>query len=327
MRKTLAVIVPVSDFEPLTMIFSSICNITSLNFGEYRPLIVYVIDTNNLEKISKIRNFIENKGLSWAVKIIRRSTNRGKRAGAINDALDYVARFKPKYIAIFDIDTKPETDFIVKCVNALEKEPKAYIASSRRYILNPKNLVSETVEIEYYLLNFLIKKLHFKQFNGLIGVLRSDIILKYRLDEAALTEDADFATRMHAAGLKAILVDSTKLFEQSPITWRDLLNQRKRWYFGGLQLWKLWKLVKKSKNRKFIASWILSLSLSYIPIIAMPLIFLAPFILLYKFKKIEKTKILLGLLIHTILLQCAAVLAIYNFIRKKEVEWKPLRRE
>ncbi len=306
-------IIPVSQFEPIEIILKSVKHLKSLDWNGFDYKLIYVVDkkSNNDPRAEVLRK--------EGVVVLERNTTRGRRGGAINDALNLLDE-SVEYIAIFDVDSKPERDFVIKCIEALEKEDKAYIASSKRYISNPINLVSETIEVEYYLINFLLKKSAFKQFNGLIGVLKAKLLRKYRLNENAVTEDADFATRMHSMGYKAILVENTKIFEQAPIKWRDLYNQRKRWYYGGLQLWKYWKAVKKS-NFKFAISWLSALTLTYVIIITAPFLLLAPPLLLYKFRKVKKLIVVFGLLIHVLILQFAAIMALISFIKKRGVEW------
>jgi cellulose synthase/poly-beta-1,6-N-acetylglucosamine synthase-like glycosyltransferase len=188
------------------------------------------------------------------------------------------------------------------------------------------NLVSQTVEVEYYLINFLLRKSKFKQFNGLIGVLRAEHLMKYRLNENAITEDADFATRMHCLGYRAILVDGIKIYEQAPLSWKDLVSQRKRWYYGGLQLWKYWRSVKATKNLGFILSWLSALTITYMIVLFVPLLILAPPLLLYKFRSFKKVLVTFGLLIHAILLQYSAICAIAKYIRGRGMEWSPIKR-
>jgi len=311
-------IVPISPFEPVEIILDSIKHLKSLEWNDLDYELLYVVDKKD-SKDSR-PEILRKEG----VKVLERNDTRGKRAGAINDALDFLEN-KPEYIAIFDVDSRPEKDFIIKCVEALEENKKGYIASSKRYISNPINLVSETVEAEYYFINFLLKKSAFKQFNGLIGVLRAEFLIKYKLNEDAIAEDADFATRMHSKGYKAILVENTRIFEQAPIKWKDLYNQRKRWYYGGLQLWKYWKDVRKC-NFKFVFSWFSALTLTYTVFLALPFLLLAPPLLLYKFRKIKKMVVVFGLFIHVLILQFAAIMALINFIKNRGIEWGSIER-
>jgi len=315
----IAVIVPVSPFEEKEIVRRSVEYLKSLDYGGMEVKIVYVIDSSG-EKDDRF-SLVSELG----AEVIYRKDRRGKRAGAINDALKYLESFRPRYIAIFDVDSRPEKNFVTECVKVLEQCENCYIASTKRYISNAVNLVSETVEAEYYLLNFLLSKSKFKQFNGLIGVLKGEILMKERLNERAITEDADFATRMHSSGKIAALVKSSKLYEQAPVTWRDLYNQRKRWYYGGLQLWKYRRDMKKAKRGVRI-SWYLALTLTYVPVLYIPLLLISPILLLYHYKKISKLKVTAGLVFHALLLQCAAIKALISYLRNREVEWNAMKR-
>ncbi|MBO8179151.1 MAG: glycosyltransferase family 2 protein [Archaeoglobus sp.] len=315
----LAVVVPVSPFEDEEIIRRSIEHLKSLDYDDFDVKLVYVIDSNG-ENDRRPETAIR-----LGVEVVFRENRRGKRAGAINDALKYLSDFKPDYVAIFDVDSRPEMNFIVECVKALESCEDCYIASTKRYISNPINLVSETVEAEYYLINFLLGKSKFRQFNGLIGVLRAEFLMQEGLNEWAVAEDADFATRMHAKGRKAVLVKTSRIYEQAPITWKDLYNQRKRWYYGGLQLWRYRKEMRKASLGVRL-SWYMALTLTFVPMLYLPLLLLSPFFLLAHFRKISKVKVTFGLFIHALMLQYAAVKALFSFVRKREVEWGAMQR-
>ncbi|AEA46731.1 glycosyltransferase [Archaeoglobus veneficus] len=316
----LAIVVPVSPFEPVEILKQSALHLKSLDYRGMVIKLLYVVDLKEEgdERVKALRKL--------GVEVLERRTTRGKRAGAINDALKALKDFMPDYIAIFDVDSRPAKDFVVKCVKALENDAKAYIASSPRYISNPINLVSKTIEAEYHLINFLLRRSGFRQFNGLIGVLRAKYLFKYRLREGAVAEDADFATRMHARGLRAIFVGDTLTYEQSPLSWKDLFNQRKRWYYGGLQLWRYWKDVKRSRDSNFILSWFMALTFTYFVALLLPLMVFSPPLIIYRFRNVKKLVVVAGLVIHTVLLQYAAIQAMLSFARKRGVEWKAIER-
>lgn len=319
--KKVAVIIPVSPHESLEIVLSSAREIKSLDYKGFDVKILYSMDTNGEDERAEL---LRKEGVDVLLR-----ESRGKRAGAINDALKYLKGFNPDYVAIFDVDSAPQSNFIQECVSALENDKKAYIASSRRYISNPINLVSKTIEAEYYLMNFLLEKSAFKQFNGLIGVHRAELLYQKELNERVITEDADYATRMHARGYRAILVSNTRTYEQSPVTWMDLLDQRKRWYYGGLELWRHWERVRKSENKRFVLSWTAAMVVTYIIILFLPFILLSPFVLFYYSQKLSRKihfSVVAGLALHVIVLQYSALVAISNFITNKGVEWKAMER-
>ncbi|MFP3909155.1 MAG: glycosyltransferase [Archaeoglobaceae archaeon] len=317
--KKVAVIIPVSPHENPEVILSSAREIKSLDYTDFAVKILYSMDVDGEDERARI---LQKEG----VDVLTRKS-RGKRAGAINDALQYLRDFNPDYVAIFDVDSSPQKNFIQECVKALENDKRAYMASSRRYISNPINFVSRTIEVEYYLMNFLLKGSAFKQFNGLIGVHRAEFLYQNELNEKVITEDADYATRMHAKGYRAILVFNTKNHEQSPVTWADLFNQRKRWYYGGLQLWRYREDVRKSESKRFVLSWTAAMVFTYIIILFLPFILLSPFVLVYYSRKLSRRvhfSVIVGLALHVVLLQYSALVALSNFITRKDVEWKAM---
>ncbi len=314
----LAIVVPVAPFEPEEILLQSVRCLKELEFdGEKK--ILYVVDRNGKE--DRRAELLRREG----VEVLERNNTRGKRAGAINDGLKYLRSFKPEFVAIFDVDSKPEKNFLIENVKELIKCEKAYISSSPRRIYNAVNLVSKTVELEYHLLNYLIKKNGYKQFNGLIGVLRAKFLYEYGLNECAITEDADFSTRMHAMGYKAIYCDKSVLHEQSPLSWKEFYYQRKRWYFGGLQLWRYRELVKKSR-KEFKYSWYLALTITYIPVLILPFLPILPLLILAKFRNLKKLIAVPGFVVYSLVLQSAALSAVVSYLRKRNVEWKAARR-
>jgi cellulose synthase/poly-beta-1,6-N-acetylglucosamine synthase-like glycosyltransferase len=314
-----AVIVPISQFEPPEIVERSVRRIKNLDFSDFEYKILYVMD---LGSESDDRALIP---IRMGVEVLKRRHSRGRRGGAINDAVAFLNSFSPDYVAIFDVDSEPEKFFLVKAIRQLENAKDAYIASSPRRISNPVNLCTQTVEVEYNLINFLLRKSGFKQFNGLIGVLRWSNLKKQRIDERCLTEDAEFATRMHSKGFKGIVVRDSWIEEQAPLEWRELYFQRKRWYFGGLQLWRYSNLVKRAKNNHFKISWFLSLTLTYLIALFLPLIPIFLFLLPAKYG-IRKLKISLGLFFHVLLLQAAAFASLNEFLKGRGVEWRPQKR-
>ncbi len=311
----IGVIVPVSIHEPLETLIRSADHLSDIDYGENDVRIIYVFDGDERdERVVELRK--------RGVEVLARNTNRGKRAGAINDGLKFLIKFRPDYIAIFDADSRPSKDFIVKCLKKMGN--RTYIASSKREIINPYTIVAEGVFIEYKLIGFLLKRSGFRQFNGLIGLLDPKYIYRYRLNEECITEDADFSTRMYCLGLKAEICDSI-MFEQAPVTARDLISQRKRWYYGGIELWKYFRDVVESGNSRFALSWILALTATYFPIIYLipSLLTLPSFLVRYGKRGF---RIYVGLLLHIFLLQLSSILALIKFAGNSRIGWEAMKR-
>ncbi len=319
MRKKITIIISVSPFEPEDVVIASALHLKNLDFNNFDWRIIYAIDLRD----SNDRRHEKLKELG--VDVFIRNVRRGKKAGAINDCLNYLKKsnFLPDYVAFFDVDSRPSENFLVECVSALEKDENAFIASAERRILNPENLVSETIDIECRIFNYLLKRSKFKNFNGLIGVLRGNIILTEKMDEDSYAEDLEFSVRMHSLNYRSIFVDNTHVYEQAPISWKDLYIQRKRWYFGGLQILKKDYL---KENRSFAIQIIMTVIFAHFPILLFPLLIMAPPLIIYKFRKIKKLRLVLGMAVYLLVNQIAAITSLYSFIRRREIEWTGIRR-
>lgn len=315
MKRRVAVIVPVSVFEPAETLVSSVRHLKSINLNGFEHILLYVFDGEPED--TRVR-LLQAEG----AEVLARNSRRGKRAGAINDGVRFLKRFKPDFVAIFDVDSRPDRDFIYKCMEKLGSG--VYISSTIRRVYNPVSLISRAVELEYRLIGFLLRISGFRQFNGLIGVLNFRHLERYGLNEDALTEDADFATRMHAMGLRAELSEG-HVGEQAPVTFSDFYSQRKRWYYGGLELWRYLGDVVLSGNVSFVTSWISALTLTYFPLLYLPFILLSLPALLVLYG-VGGLRVYAGMLAYTLTLQMASFSAMFNFFRGDGVEWKAMKR-
>ncbi len=100
---------------------------TSLDYQNFIAKIVYVVDVTT-EKDERI-TLLKTEGM----EVFSRQ-RRGKKAGALNDALIYLADFKPDYVALFDVASRPSKNSQVDSVKHLDGG--TVIASSSRYVTN-----------------------------------------------------------------------------------------------------------------------------------------------------------------------------------------------
>jgi len=86
--KKILIIVPVSQLEASQVVLSSAKKVRALDYENLSAKIVYAVDVNS-EADERIR-VLDKEG----VEVFSRQ-KRGKRAGAVNDALIYLADFEP----------------------------------------------------------------------------------------------------------------------------------------------------------------------------------------------------------------------------------------
>jgi len=314
--KKVALIISVSPFEPREVVLKSLEWMKSLDYEGIYPRIYYVMDFENEDW----KEMLEDEN----VEVIVRGSRKGRKAGAINHCLDHVFRtFKPDYIAFFDVDSRPSRNFLVKCIEGVESSRRAFIASTERRVMNHSSLTAEVSSLECMIFNFFLRRSEFKNFNGLIGVLRARFLEKERFDEGSFSEDLEFSVRMHAKGYESIFVEGAFMEEQPVFAWKDLYVQRKRWYYGAFQLVRkrfLWK------NNFFLSKILPLILLANFLIFLIPLAIFSFIPLIILFRNVKKSRIAVGLVLYLMVNQLASLSALYRFLRGREVEWVGVRR-
>ena len=183
--------------------------------------------------------------------VVIRNGNRGRRAGAINDILNVAEGVD--CIALFDVDSRPNPDFLVECVRELTETSDAVLASGCRYVTNKVNTLTKIASIEY---KFFCDIYHlfgwsrgFIQFNGVIGVSKASFLKTTGFDERCSCEDLDISEKIYLSGNRALLA-TTKVGEQAPTSIQDLYNQRVRWFRGAVEGFRKssWSNVRRSRS-------------------------------------------------------------------------------
>lgn len=319
MSERVTAVVPVASSEPDAVVADSVAHLGDIGLD-----VVYVADNPSSEVIATIEGANET--------VLARTGNHGRRAGALNDALDVV---NTEYVALFDIDTRPSETFVENCVSALDAEPTACIASAPRYVTNEgESLPAKLVSVEYTIIGDLYQLISktegFIQFNGLSGVIRSNALREFPLDEEVLCEDVDFMTRAFAAGRDAVLVDD-RIGEQAPPTFRGLFAQQTRWLEGGLETAIMyWRLVFGSDclsvDQK--ASWLVQLATPVIlPIATLLVLPLLPFLQVVLWSRLTdrnsqfafRKAVLCPLFLF--LLNACAIVALARTVTDKQSPW------
>ncbi|MDI6859444.1 MAG: glycosyltransferase family 2 protein [Methanocellales archaeon] len=316
----LVIIVPVSLHEPLSVIEKSLRSLSRLEHASMEVRITYVIDSLGDDPRVK---YLQDQ----LVDVIIRKP-RGRRAGAINDALDNI---KADCIALFDVDSRPDENFLVECIKALQKEG-AVIASGPRYVTNPDaSMTSRIVSAEYLLIADMYRLLDrmdgFKQFNGLIGILDARIFDRRRLDETAICEDVDLTQQIYIEGEIAVLAN-TRVGEQAPTTLTDLFNQRVRWISGaceGLKYLHEFCRAKIPLSRKI--TWFSAMTIPFVTFMISPLVPSYGVRLWRSSDGIKDFAIkLLGLIADAWLIELCALVALSKKLLRAQVKWKDMAR-
>jgi 1,2-diacylglycerol 3-beta-glucosyltransferase len=324
--KSVSIFIPVAPFEPLSIIEKSIQSLRQLEKTGLTLNITYLLDGADVP--DQRARYLENNYTD--VDYIIRTNSRGRRAGAINDGLKTIRKpdgtLNYDFIALFDVDSRPDPDFLLNCINMLENDADAVIASGARYITNQDSgWVPKIIAAEYSFFEFvylLYERFNgFKQFNGLIGVIDAHIFDDMKLNEYVHCEDLDFTQRIYIKGKKSVLAD-TRVGEQAPTTLKELFSQRIRWLSGALE--GLSNNIARFPGAPVPANlkiaWFMSMTLPFAAFLLIP--FVPAYGLSLKSKGhdhvLYKT---LGLIFHLWLITLCGKIAIFNRIRKKKIVW------
>ncbi|MDF1557843.1 MAG: glycosyltransferase family 2 protein [ANME-2 cluster archaeon] len=322
--KDVAILIPVAPFEQLSIIKKSVSSVSHLDKTGVILNILYIVDCP--DGPDERTRYLRDKDVGYLV----RSDTRGRRGGAINDGMETIQKpdgtLDTDFVALFDVDSRPDCDFIIKCIEAIENDANAVMASGPRYITNQEEgWVAKIIAAEY---SFFEDVYHiyekfdgFKQFNGLIGVIDARALDDTRLNEDVHCEDLEFTQRMYIAGKKPVLSE-TKVGEQGPTGLKELYNQRVRWLSGALEGLEEnmaeFSLAPIPLNRK--VAWFTSMALPFAAFL------LAPVVPVYGFRLWSKghDHVLLktmGLVFHVWLISFCGAHALLNRAMKTRTAW------
>jgi 1,2-diacylglycerol 3-beta-glucosyltransferase len=326
---SIELIIPASPSEPAKVIENSIEHLKELEVPEgLEAEIHYVIDSENIEEDVRFDTLDES-----SVDIIKREPEDGTRAGAINMVLETVS--EPEYIAIFDIDSRPEKNFLIECRKDLEEREENFISSSTRNIINAdRNMITKTVDAEFQFFND-VQRLNdatdsFNHFNGPISVIDGEFAVNHRFNEKVICEDTDFTERGYLEGRRASITRKTEVGEQAPTNLGDLYYQKIRWMDGareGLEYY-LKPFLKSENPLRVKFSWFMAMFLPFVSFVFSPLA------LLYSVRMKARGDTIYNSLLKGVLLflftwfiTFCGLVALKKRIKGENIGWKSPERE
>ena len=232
---------------------------------------IQLLDDSTDETVEVARILVERyAALGHPVKYLHRDNREGYKAGALAEGLKTA---KGEFVAIFDADFVPPSDFLLKCIHHFT-DPKVGMVQTRWTHINRN--YSVLTEVEAILLDGHFVLEHsarsrsgvFFNFNGTAGMWRRSAI-----DEAGgwehdtLTEDTDLSYRAQLKGWKFLYLQDVECPAELPVEMTAFKTQQARWAKGLIQVSK--KILPKvfasdaSRQVKIEAWYHLTANLSY----------------------------------------------------------------
>ncbi|MCX2718144.1 cellulose synthase family protein [Lentiprolixibacter aurantiacus] len=230
-------------------------NIAKIEYPKSK-LEIQVLDDSTDDSVAETATRIEalqNTGLD--IQHIRRENREGFKAGALKEGLKIA---KGDFIAIFDADFLPDSDWLKKTVIYFKDEEIGVVQTRWGHINRD---YSTLTRIQAFALDahFTLEQVgrnskgHFINFNGTAGIWRKTCILDAGNWEGdTLTEDLDLSYRAQLKNWKFKYLEDVETPAELPVVISAARSQQFRWNKGGAENFRKTVLsVITSKNIPF----------------------------------------------------------------------------
>jgi cellulose synthase/poly-beta-1,6-N-acetylglucosamine synthase-like glycosyltransferase len=230
-------------------------NIAKIEYPKSK-LEIQVLDDSTDDSVVQTAAMIEElqrEGLD--IQHIRRESREGFKAGALKEGLKIA---KGEYIAIFDADFLPGSDWLKKTVPYFKDEEIGVVQTRWGHINRD---YSTLTRIQAFALDahFTLEQVgrnskgHFINFNGTAGIWRKTCILDAGNWEGdTLTEDLDLSYRAQLKNWKFKYLEDVETPAELPVVISAARSQQFRWNKGGAENFRktVWSVIR-AKNIPF----------------------------------------------------------------------------
>jgi len=213
-------------------------NISKIEYPKSK-LEIQVLDDSTDDTVEDTANRIkalQESGLD--IQHIRRENRQGFKAGALKEGL---LTAKGDFIAIFDADFLPDSDWLKKTVIHFKDEEIGVVQTRWGHINRD---YSTLTKIQAFALDahFTLEQVgrnskgHFINFNGTAGIWRKECILDAGNWEGdTLTEDLDLSYRAQLKNWKFKYLEDVETPAELPVVISAARSQQFRWNKGGAE--------------------------------------------------------------------------------------------
>ncbi|KAJ4761489.1 cellulose synthase like [Rhynchospora pubera] len=189
-----------------------------------------------------------------------RDNRKGYKAGALKKGMEYSYAQKCDFVAIFDADFQPESDFLMRTIPFLMHNPKIGLVQARWQFVNPNECLMTRIQRMTLDYHFKVEQeagssvFSFFGFNGTAGVWRISAINEAGgWKDRTTVEDMDLAVRACLKGWQFVYVGDVKVKSELPSTLKAYRNQQHRWTCGAANLFR--KMSKEILATREVSIW------------------------------------------------------------------------
>ncbi len=200
---------------------------------------IHILDDSTDETVQLVAEKVEAyKKQGFLIEQIQRVKRHGYKAGALRDGM---SKAKGEFIAIFDADFLPNTDFLQKTLPYFQNAKVGVVQTRWEHINQGYSLLTMLQAIQLNV-HFTVEQTgrvaanYMAQFNGTAGIWRRKTI-----DDAGgwksdtLTEDLDLSIRAQLKGYKIKYLEHIGSPAELPAEMNGLKSQQYRWMKGGAE--------------------------------------------------------------------------------------------
>ncbi|KAL5069192.1 hypothetical protein RYX36_020079 [Vicia faba] len=212
-----------------------------------------------------IKNMVEVECERWRrkglnIKYEIRENRNGYKAGALKEGMKHSYVKLCDYVAIFDADFQPESNFLRRTIPFLDQNPQVGLVQARWKFVNADECLMtrmQEMSLDYH---FLVEQevgslTHaFFGFNGTAGVWRISALNEAGgWKDRTTVEDMDLAVRASLKGWKFVYLSDLKVKSELPSTFKAYRYQQHRWSCGPANLFR--KMAMEIIRNKKVTMW------------------------------------------------------------------------
>ncbi|KAG1342518.1 Glucomannan 4-beta-mannosyltransferase 9 [Cocos nucifera] len=194
------------------------------------------------------------------IKYETRDNRKGYKAGALKEGMKHSYVETCEYIAMFDADFQPASDFLMRTVPFLVHNPSIALVQARWKFVNANECLMARMQEMSMDYHFKVEQesgstsCAFFGYNGTAGVWRIQAINEVGgWKDRTTVEDMDLAVRAGLGGWKMIFVGSIKVKSELPSTFKAYRFQQHRWSCGPANLFR--KMLCDIMKAKKVSIW------------------------------------------------------------------------
>lgn len=200
---------------------------------------IQVLDDSTDETVQVVEDIVnEKKKLGFNISHIRRESRKGFKAGALKEGLKIATG---EYIAIFDADFVPKSDFIKRTLSFFNDEKVGMVQTRWEHLNGNYSILTKAQALAldgHFVIEQTVRNKagFFINFNGTGGVWKKSCIEESgNWQEDTLTEDLDLSYRAQLNGWKFIFLKDYTSPAELPSEINALKNQQFRWTKGAVE--------------------------------------------------------------------------------------------